>query len=152
MIREATRNEVPAMVVLSARKRREYAAYSPRMWHPASDADERQHAFFLDQLNNPTCLALVHEMDERINGFIIARLVGAPPVYNPGGKVCMIDDFVVADNELWATVGIALRNEAQRRAVERGAVLSITVCGQRDLPKRAALLEADAHVASQSLT
>lgn len=61
----------------------------------------------------------------------------------------MIDDFVVADSPLWATVGRGLHDEAERLARNSGAVISVTVCGQRDQAKRRSLVESGAHVASE---
>ena len=50
----------------------------------------------------------------------IAAIIGAPPVYDPGGLTCMIDDFCVADPVGWATVGRALLAEAGQQARARG--------------------------------
>jgi hypothetical protein len=44
---------------------------------------------------------------------------------------------------------MALREEAERTAAAAGAVLSVTVCGQQDDPKRTALRNSGAHVASE---
>src|SRR4051794_27026345 len=112
VIRPATHADVPRMVELSALKRKQYAVYSPVFWRPAPDADAAQQKFFTTQLGDAANICLVHEAGGPIDGFLIARVVAAPPVYDTGGKVCMIDDFMVSDPTLWPSVGIALRDEA----------------------------------------
>jgi GNAT superfamily N-acetyltransferase len=85
---------------------------------------------------------------EVIDGFVLAMLVPAPPVYDPGGLTCSIDDFCVADPTLWNTVGMALLDEAQRLARERGAVQVVVVCGAHDEPKRRLLESRGLSIAS----
>lgn len=148
-IRDAISGDVPRMVELAAFKRAQYQEYSLVFWRPAVGAREAQRAFFDKLVASPDWICLVHEADGFVNGFIIATVVSPPPVYDPGGKVCMIDDFVVCEPSLWPTVGSALREEAERKAAMTGAVLSVTVCGQRDEAKRQALLESGPHVASE---
>jgi hypothetical protein len=83
------------MVELAAIKRVQYQEYSPVFWRPAMGACEAQRAFFDKLVAFPDAICLVHEADGVVQGFIIATVVSPPPVYDPGGKVCMIDDFVV---------------------------------------------------------
>ena len=148
-IRDATLSDVPCMLDLAAFKRNQYHEYSPMFWRPASGAREAQRCFFERIVASQDSICLVHDVDGVMSGFIIATLVSPPPVYDPGGKVCMIDDFVVSEPSLWPTVGGALREEAERRAEIEGAVVSVTVCGQRDEAKRQALLKSGSHVASE---
>ena len=65
-----------------------------------------------------------------------AGLHGAPPVYDPGGLTCDIDDFVVEDPSLWSSVGRALLEGAISEARTRKAVQVVVVTGGHDLPKR----------------
>jgi hypothetical protein len=118
-------------------------------WRPASGSREAQRSFFEKLVASGESICLVHDADKVLNGFIIGTVISAPPVYDPGGKVCMIDDFVVSESSLWSTVGVALRDETERRAALAGAVLSVTVCGQSDEAKRQVLLESGSHVASE---
>jgi hypothetical protein len=62
-----------------------------------------------------------------------------PPVYDPGGPVCLIDDYTVAHPDLWGTVGVALYQEAKTRARQRGAVAMVTLSAFQDGPKRTML-------------
>jgi hypothetical protein len=137
------------MVELSSIKRAQYAAYSPIFWRPAAGASDAQRKFFASLVADPSWICLVHDAGGSIDGFVIARVTTAPPVYDPGGKVCMIDDFVVADPTLWPSVGIGLRDEAERRAAKLGAIISVTVCGERDAAKKSALQKSGSHVASE---
>jgi hypothetical protein len=137
------------MVELSARKRKQYAEYSPVFWRMADGASNLQRTFFDRLVLDPSWICLVHENGNDIDGFIMAHVTTAPPVYDPGGKVCVIDDFAVADPSLWPTVGMALQDEAERRAIVAGAVISIVVCGQRDTSKRKALLNSGSEIASE---
>lgn len=132
----AAAGDVDCMVALSGAKRREYALVQPLFWRPAPDADARQRAFFAAQLTRADVLAFVHESEAMTDGFVIATLVTAPRVYDPGGYTCVVDDFAVADPGLWDTVGRALLETALRAARARGAVQSVLVCGQHDEPKR----------------
>lgn len=80
---------------------------------------------------------------------MLAQLVPAPPVYDPGGLTCSIDDFAVADPDLWASVGVDLLREVQRAAGQRGAAQVVVVCGHQDHAKRAALDNCALTIASE---
>jgi GNAT superfamily N-acetyltransferase len=136
MIRSARVEDAPAIVDLSERKRREYQDYQPRFWRKAADSREKQLPFIERLIESDLVIALVHEEQGRIDGFVIASLVEAPPVYDPGGPTCMIDDFAVGDPKDWPDVGQALLAAARRAAQERGAAQTVVVCGHRDDPKR----------------
>ncbi|HEU5015496.1 MAG TPA: GNAT family N-acetyltransferase [Roseiflexaceae bacterium] len=150
IIRPATEADLPAILELAAERRKEYATYSPLFWRVAEDAAEQQAPFFRNQrIQNPHALTLVAEDDQRIVGFVMATIHAAPPVYNPGGPVCSIDDFTVATPDLWRTVGEELVRAAKKWARERGAVLIVVVAGQQDAAKRAMLAATGANVASE---
>lgn len=151
-IRAATADDVSRMVELSDRTRTEYAQYSPVFWRKAEGASEKQYPFLQAQLERESNIVLVSEAAGGIDGFLIAGVVNAPPVYDPGGPVCMVDDFAVSSPELWQTVGQALLAEAAAQAKARGAVLSVVVCGHRDEPKRAMLRASGASIASEWYT
>lgn len=148
-IREAREDDVPQMVMLSAAKRTEYEAYQPLFWRKASDAEEQQKPFFRSLLTRENVIALVAERGDAVQGFIIATLVGSPPVYDPGGLTCLVDDFTVAAPDLWTGAGKELLEAATQRAKVRGAVQVVAVCGQKDEPKRSLLAEVGCSVASE---
>ena len=148
-MRKAEEKDLDAMVVLSAAKRVEYEGYQPIFHKVAADADAKQRLFLKDQLSKPDMLFLVHEDGTKLDGWLNLRLVGAPPVYNPGGKIALVDDFTVSQAAQWPTVGKALLQEAQKWAKGQGAVLINVVCGPKDAPKRQLLQDLGLSVASE---
>lgn len=148
-IRRATQEDVPRMVELSDAKRTEYAQYAPTFWRKAPDGAEKQALFFRSLLAQSHVIALVHDEGPDVTGFIIASMTTAPPVYDPGGPVCVIDDFTVVEPDAWPTIGAALLTEARSQAQARGVVLAIVVCGHLDEPKRMMLSECGYRVASE---
>ncbi len=148
-IRPAAAEDIPRMVELSEGKRAEYAEYSPVFWRKAAGASENQALFFRAQLEREHNIILIAEEAGRVEGFIIASVISAPPVYDPGGLVCMVDDFTVSAPELWPSVGQALLTEITAQAKARGAVLSVIVCGHLDEPKRLMLQVNDSTIASE---
>ena len=137
MIRKVVLEDVPAIARLSSLKRKQYERYQPVFHKEAGDAQEKQTLFLKDSLAKENVIALVHEeQGQGVNGFIIGSLVKAPPVYNPGGTICYVDDFMVEDPSLWTTVGEALLGKVVEMGREKGAVLANVVCGPMDGPKR----------------
>lgn len=148
-VRRAEPADIARMVELSELKRSDYEARSPVFWRKATNSAAVQAAFFATLLNQQDWILLVHEHAAAIDGFIIGRVGPAPPVYDPGGKACLIDDFSVAYSTLWASTGTALHRALETQARLAGAVVSITVSGAHDGPKRSALRAAGAHLASE---
>jgi len=138
-IRKAEARDVSAMLELSEAKRRQYEVYQPIFHKKAADSAEKQKPFLEGQVAAERNIALVSETGGAIQGFVIGAVIQAPPVYQPGGPVLLVDDFMVREPGLWATVGHDLLTEATRLAREQGAVLVNVVCGPRDEPKRAML-------------
>jgi GNAT superfamily N-acetyltransferase len=152
-IRVARLDDVEAMVDLADRKRQEYASHAPRFHRPAADAKQRHRPWLTSLVEKDDVCTLVSESGtRRVDGFVIASLVPAPPVYDPGGLTCLVDDFVVAEPALWRTVGLALLRAAEAWSRERGAVQAVVVCGPQDQAKRQMLLDAGAIVASEWFT
>jgi hypothetical protein len=148
-IRTAKETDIPRMVAITETKRVEYEGYSPIFWRKAPDSSPKQAVFFQRLLTSPEVIALVAEEGDTLSGFIIGALTIPPPVYNPGGSVCIIDDFAVATPQGWDLVGAALLAAMEREAKARGAVLSVIVCPQQDQAKRTMLQKVGAAVASE---
>ena len=148
MVRPAQRQDVERMAELADLKRTEYERFSPTFWRKAEGAVAGQITFFRALLERPNVIALVWEEGE-IEGFIIGSVVPPPPVYDPGKNVCVVDDFVVSDPELWPTVGAALLDAVREQAEGLGAQLSVVVCGHLDEPKRAMLRDNGFAIASE---
>lgn len=148
-IRTATVDDLQQMLELAQQRRVEYARAQPRFWHPATDGIERQRPYFARQLADDRVIALVHARADSIDGFIIGVLMAAPPVVDPGGETCLVDDFVVADPAAWATTGATLLAAVRERALTRGAVQLVVISGHHDAPKRAMLAAAGHTIASE---
>jgi GNAT superfamily N-acetyltransferase len=148
-IRAATAGDIAAMVELSERKREQYERFQPVFWRKAADSRERHTTYLAGLLARGQHLALVSEAAGALDGFLIAELRPAPPVYDPGGLTCLVDDFVLADEARWDDVGSALLRRAGEEALARGAVQVVVVCAHLDGPKRAMLASSGYSIASE---
>lgn len=148
-VRKATQEDVSAMVELAEQRRVQYQTYQPRFWHKAADSREKHTPFLSKLVQDERVVALVSERNGAIDGFLIATLIPAPPVYDPGGKTCNIDDFCVADELDWQRDGKVLLDEAMREMNARGAVQTVVVCAHLDEAKRTMLAEQGFTIASE---
>ena len=148
-IRAAEAQDLDALLELSDVRRREYATYQPVFWRPAPDAMARQRPYLEGLLGDQDVVATVAVLDSVVVGFAIGRLLPAPPVYDPGGPTCLIDDFAIADPGSWSTVGLDLLRAVSDAARERGAVQMVVVTPTRDTAKRAALEAGGLGIASE---
>jgi hypothetical protein len=139
-VRRASLADLDGLLGIASARRTAYAAYQPTFWRPAPDAIDRQRAYFTSILDDDQTLVLTAtENDAGLRGFAIGRLVPAPPVYDPGGVSCVVDDFAVADPDEWLTVGPLLLDALRSWASSRVAAQMIVVTAHLDEPKRAAL-------------
>lgn len=148
-IRPATQDDLPRLLDLADQRRADYERAQPRFWRRAADAVERQRPYFARQLADERIIALVHERDGVVDGFIIGMLITAPPVVDPGGDTCLVDDFCVADLADWPTVGAALLAATRERALALGAVQIVAISGHHDASKRAMLAASGHAIASE---
>lgn len=135
-VRKAEEKDLPVIAALAAQKRRQYEAYQPVFHRESPKALEAHTLFLKDILSKENFIVLVHETNGHVDGFVMGGIVAAPPVYDPGGKICLVDDFMVEKPELWATVGKELLAEVTALAKAKGAVLANVVCGPLDTAKR----------------
>lgn len=138
-VRPATPADAVAMVDLSEEKRTRYESYQPVFWRKAEGSREKQLPFFEQLVSNERFVALVHESNGVVDGFLIGQIVPAPPVYNPGGPSFYVDDYWVAGGQDWDSAGTALLDAACAIGRERGAAQAVVVCGHLDQPKRSML-------------
>lgn len=152
-VRPACEDDLNAIVALADERRRQYAQHAPVFHRPAANAREVHRPWLAAMIANDGAAVLVSEdEDGACNGFVIATLAPSPPVYDPGGATCSIDDFVMAVPQHWATAGRDLLQTVQEWARERGAVQTVVVCGPHDGPKRRMLTECGLQVVSEWLT
>jgi GNAT superfamily N-acetyltransferase len=153
-IRRATEMDIPNMVAIAETKRIEYEGYAPVFWRKAPGASPKAGAV-LAVLVGGHRRYCAGGPDRGRSGRVHhwgadnGALTTAPPVYNPGGAVCMVDDFAVAPPEEWQAVGRALLAAMAQEAQARGAILMVVVCARHDQAKRALLQEAGCAVASE---
>jgi hypothetical protein len=148
-IREPVKSDVPAMLDLAEARREEYQRYQPTFWRKAGDSRERQRPYLERLISEEHVIARVYESDGVIEAFIIGALIPAPPVYDPGGPICLVDDFAIRDEGAWEIVGAALLDAVTAEARRRGAVLVVVIAGRQDQPRRALLTQVGYDVASE---
>lgn len=147
-VRKAVSSDVYDMVVLSRAKRLAYEQAQPQFWKYADGAEEIQSKWFYELLNKDDYVMLVSETHGAINGFIIGRIVNPPEVYDAGLTI-MVDDFCVATENDWPTVGGQLIAELKTIAKQKGVEQLLMVCGAHDAAKREFLKSLDLSVASE---
>jgi predicted acetyltransferase len=148
-VRKAIEADISHMSALSRKKRLEYEKAQPQFWRYAEGAEEKQNQWFKELLQNEDYILLVAELAKKMMGFIIARVMPAPSVYNPGGLTSMVDDFCVADTELWNTVGRELISNLKQLSKGKDATQIVVVCGSHDEAKRQFLQRKGLTVASE---
>jgi GNAT superfamily N-acetyltransferase len=148
-IRAAVQADVPEMAALASIRRDQYARYQPLFWRPAAAAPGKHRTYLGRLVARDEVITLVSEEAGQLAGFLIATLNPAPPVYDPGGLTCDIDDFVVAPPARWPTTGVGLLRAALTQAGQRGAVQAVVVTAHLDQPKRQALRACGLEVASE---
>ncbi len=148
-LRRATNSNLPEIVELAEQQRLQYQHYQPTFWRKAEDSRQKHIAFLAKLLEREDVIFLVHMDSGKLDGFIIADFVSAPPVYNPGGPTCRVDDFCTASASLWENIGQEVLGEVLRLAKEHGAAQSVVVCGHQDEPKRAMLAKFGYSIASE---
>lgn len=90
-VRQATETDLTTIVQLSGRHRERLEALEPVFWRRNANANELQASWFGVLLADDAHQVLVSTNDtDAIEGFVIALAVDAPPVYDPGGRTCMI--------------------------------------------------------------
>jgi len=139
-IRKAETGDVTEIALLAAKKREKYEEYHPQFHRESPQAFELHSMFLRDALAKENMVVLASETGGKVDGFIIGNLLSAPPVYQLGGKICLVDDFMVERPELWATVGRELLTRVMEWTKGNGAVLANVVCGPLDNPKKALLI------------
>ena len=151
-LRVATQDDVGVIADLIQEKRLQYENYQPIFWRVAPSARDNHIGFLAKVLANERTIALVwEETSGTVDGFIIANIIAAPPVYEPGGPTCMVDDYWVrGGGGRWETIGQALLDAVCVRArSEFGAAQVLVVCGHHDTAKRTMLREQGLEIASE---
>lgn len=132
-IRPAVEADLDIMVTLSGRVRADLEGHEPRFWRRHPEADRLQRDWFGFLLADASHHLLVNSgPDDSIDGFAIARAMDAPPVYEPGGRTCFVDDLA------WETMADAraMLDAVQAWGVEQGCVQLVVVTAAADSERR----------------
>jgi len=141
-VRDAQVADVPRMAELAEAKRQRYRDHAAPFQRPAPNGPAVHEAFLPKLFEWDGFTVLVHETDNGVDGFIVARFGSAPPPYGEG-SLFHVDDFALADGATWPTVGAALLGEVLVRAEVADIETAIVVSGPAsvDAPKTAFLAE-----------
>ena len=123
----ANLNDIDDMSRLSKAKRLAYEKVQPKFWaHAGEKGDEIQKAWFKELLDNPEYLLFIaKDSNQQCMGFVIGKLMQSPQVYNPGGLTLLIDDFCVASDALWPSVGLQLLKQSDLSGALRTKIFLI---------------------------
>src|ERR1700738_4303026 len=93
MVRRASSADLEAMLELAEAHRRQYAVFHPQFHRPAQDAREAQRPYFEKLISSASFIVVIGESPAgAVEGFLIGQLMPPPPVYDPGGPGCIVDD------------------------------------------------------------
>jgi len=149
-VRAAVASDVETLLELAAKRREQYRLYQPQFWRPADDAVNKQRHFFHALIEDDDVAVLVAtDPAGNVRGFGAARNLQAPPVYDPGGLTCVVDDFSVADDSDWPEVGPLLLQTLADWAATQNANQIVVVAARLDEAKRHMLREAKLSLASE---
>lgn len=148
-VREATQDDLPALLRLAEERRGQYARYQPQFWRASPQAGEFQQQLFSQLFADPGVLALVHETAGTVDGFLIAVLMPPPPIYAPEGPLCSVEDLWVAGDKDWEGAGRALLDAAMEAGQASGAKHMVVVCAQQSAGERALLSSSSYAVVSE---
>ena len=149
-IRLSQAGDIQSIVEMSYQKRLSYEKAQLQFWKYVGDAAELSQAkWFEELLDHDDHIMLTAESNQKIVGFIIGKSMPAPEVYNPGGLTLMIDDFCVADESEWHSIGSKLIQGIKTIAKTKGVAQILVVCGAHDESKRRFLKRMGLTVASE---
>ena len=135
IVSRADASHVGDVVEMLEATRLRYQEYQPVFWRKAPDSANSTKEFFLSAVDETGTLFLIAADKGELLGFLIAREIPTPPVYAPGGRTYLIDDFCVASSDHWISVGTLLLVDACSQLKEAEASQIVVVCGDRDIPK-----------------
>lgn len=151
-VRKAKSDDIPAMAHIAELRRLRYQEYEPVFWKKAINSEEIGRDFYHQIIKDQSTCMFVADGENGVTGFLIARQTQSPPVYDPGGITCVIDDFAVADPALWSDHGKVLLEHIQQYAKNNNWKQLVIVCGDQDTFKKTMLEEAGLRIASNWYT
>lgn len=143
IVRAATSNDVASCVVIVQSARLQLSQFEPVFWRPSENSGAATLGWFTHLLSLSDTLFLVSEEQDRVVGFLIARPLPVPPVYEPGGPAALIDDFAIENPSRWGEIGPSLLSAAREIIRARGFAQIVVVCPYKDASKMAVMAEAE---------
>ena len=147
-IRRATASDLDAVIAIIESQRKQYQKFQPAFWRRADNAASLTRTFFSGLLAAPETYFVVATEGRQLLGFLIARKLAAPPLFDPGGDTWLIDDFAVSEPRHWLSIGEALLSHVSTLLHEHGAAQIVAACADRDLAKTEMLRRSDLTIAS----
>ncbi|MFM5918009.1 MAG: N-acetyltransferase family protein [Novosphingobium sp.] len=135
LVRRARAADVAEIAEILGAKRKSYEAWQPVFWKRAKHQHLLTLIYIHLQVYFPRGAFLVCERQGEVAGFLLASTIKAPPVFDPGGRSILVDDFCVRDPDDWPTIGTALFDELQAIASAKSWRQVIAVCAEQDRPK-----------------
>jgi hypothetical protein len=136
MIRSALRTDIDRTVDLGVQQMHRLESHRNPFYATGPGLADYLRAAYSGLIETADAVALVEESPKGLEGFLLGKLVNAPPVYDPGGRVCLIDHFWVEGSASWPTVGVGLVGAANTRIRELEGVLSRIECQWKDEGRR----------------
>lgn len=146
--RRARRSDLSGMVSLVETHRLALASYEPTFWRKAA-ASRRWTRLHFGLLLIRRTWAIVAECDGQVCGFLIAIPQRAPPVFDPGMKTALIDDFCIAAGADYHAVATALFDHVRPLLRDAGFGQLVVISAVRDEAKSAFLRGQQIHPVSQ---
>ncbi|TQN31000.1 hypothetical protein FHX37_0889 [Haloactinospora alba] len=138
-VREASPQDIDAIVELGGQRRERYQRHAARPWSPVADARNRHRTRLEELVDDPRSVALVAVRDGKLRGYLCCTLVTPPDLYEPGGPVGRVEDFAVSGSREWTLSAQALFAAVRRRLRESGAVSVLVTTDGCDSAERAFL-------------
>lgn len=131
--------DVHGAALLADARRREYEAYSPVFWRPATDAFERHEPWLAQCIAADDQTSFAADAEDGIAGIAIAAHSASPPPFRFDEEpTWLIDDFYVQDSA-WSQTGRPLLDAVAEAASRAGARKLVVISARRDEPKSSML-------------
>lgn len=148
-LRAATLNDLGWIMSLCELDRIQKNSLHPIDYRNPSEYCDSRRPAIERLLTDPGSICLVREHSGTPQAYLLASLVNAPPVYAPGGPVCLVEEFEVVRPQDLETAGAQLLDECRRLALSRGAVLQRVIGAAGDTLRESFLLRQSFNIASE---
>ena len=81
-IRNVKPEDLDAVILMTENRRLQYQEYQPVFWRKAENSAQKALAFMEQLMSRGDTVFLVSERGGRVNGFLLATEIKAPPVCN----------------------------------------------------------------------